>query len=185
MLKGTALIPFLFVLVFLFSNASGQQISISKDEFYKGADMVLFSSDGKSVVKKYEVMSAAERNSLPQPTSPSLDLINSWKNYVQYPVIDDSRIPEPTDAPVQCRIFIDQENVESKSLDNRDPTEFVAYNAGKFDKNGFTLISVNLYTKKYIESQPVDNKFVMVRDNQAAVGPPDPPFMIPAKYRSN
>jgi len=189
MLKEIALIPLLIVLVFLFSKTiaqsggSGGQSSITKDDFYKGFT-IGETKDGKYAKKKYEEMTAAEKSDLPSPKSPAKDLMKAWKKYVQYPVIVVNRIPEPTDAPEQCRIFIDGENVESKTLDKYRPSDFVSYSDSKFLKGGFTLISVNLYTNKYVKSLKGEAKFMMIYDKQTKVGRADPPFKMPAKYRA-
>jgi len=196
MLKELALIPLLIVLLFLFSKTIAQsestvparQLPMSKEEFYKGAVIYIHRETGKNVSKKYEKMTAAEKSNLPEPKSPTKDLMAAWKKYEQFPVIVDHKMPKPTDAPEQCRIFIDGENVESSTLDKYQPSDFISYSDSKFVKGGFTLISVNLYTDKYVKSLTAEAKLIMIYNKQTLVGrlnpaPINPPIMIPEKYR--
>ena len=184
MLKELALLPLFTMLVFLFSNSIAQEQpgTMPKDEFYKAAQIGLPSADNKLVMKKYEDMSAAERNTLPNPVSPSESLINKWKAYEPYPLIVNSRLPESTGGPLQCRIFIDGKNVSSETLDQYKPEDFASYHDSKFTQGKFSLVSVNLYTTKYLRSLPPESKIMMVYEGQTLVGAPNPPFSIPQKY---
>jgi hypothetical protein len=179
MLKKLALIPLFTVLIFLFSDTVAQQKSpILKDEFYKGAEISSV-SNGTSKSKTYEEMSAVEQNSLPQPFSPSRELINKWKAYEQYPLINNSSLSENKGGTVLCRIFIDGENVPSKTLDQYRPSDFGSYHNSKYTVGEFTLISVNLYTTKYIRSLTGKAKGMIISEGQTFIGRLNPPFIIP------
>ena len=180
MLKELALIPLFTVLVILFSDTMAQEqiASMSKNEFYKGAEIGSV-SNGTYISKKYEALSAAERNSLPQPKSPSNELINKWRAYEQYPVIENSSLPDNTGGLVQCRIFIDGENVPNQALDKYKPSDFGSYHDSKFIVGKFTLISLNLYTTKYVRSLTGKSKSMMILEGQTFIGKMNPPFTIP------
>lgn len=183
MLKKLALIPLFTVLVFLFSDSMAQQqtSSISKDEFYKGAE-ISYKVNQAYTSKKYETMSVAERKNLPQPLSPSSELMNKWKAYEQHPIIENSSLPENSGGPVQCRILIDGEIVPSQGLDQYKPSDFGSYSESRDTIGKFTLISINLYTLQYIKSLTGKAKGMMIADGRALIGKFNPLIIIPAKY---
>jgi hypothetical protein len=137
MIKGFSLVPVLAALLILFAgqipahgilpktaelnsiqNSSNQ---MSKDEYYKGGDMRFVSTSGKSVTKKYENLSPAEKDSFPPPVQPTEELMSLWK--------DDKNFV----------VFIGYEKL-SQPLSAFRAKDFVSYYATKSETDGRTYI---------------------------------------------
>lgn len=188
--KELALIPMFALLVVIFSDAGAQPLNqqqgtvMSKDDFYKGSKINWYIKNKFVGGKGYETLTATEKNQLPSPVTPSQATFSKWKSYDEYPLLIDGKIAPSTGGPEQVRVFIDGKNILTQSLDKHKPGDFASYSETKQITGQFTMITVNLYTPKYIQSFGAGSKYVTVLGDQALVGSPNPPYFVPERYKN-
>jgi hypothetical protein len=132
---------------------------LSKDEYYKGAYMRYINSAGKTIRKRYEELTAEEKNYYPAPVQPTEELMSAWKDAQKFVVlINFEKIKEP--------------------LENYKAKDFISYYSFKSDTQPFTYIQ--LVERDFLEKIKRLGGDFNREGNLVALTPP-PPVIIPAK----
>ncbi len=173
MIKGLSLVPVAAILLLVFSGqilaqgtSATTELTIkldrlaqsSKDEYYKGAYMRFTNKTGVNVMKRYEELTAEEKNTFPPPLKPTDELMTSWKDTTKFIVLIGY------EKPIQ-------------PLSDFQATDFVSYYASKSESDGLT--SISLIKRDWLENIKKLGGQFNKEGNQLFLAPPPPVVASP------
>lgn len=174
LVKSVSLIPVAMVLILAFSDnilAQGTSVptelkmtvdngaQLSKNEYYKGSFMRYINNAGVTIRKRYEELTAEERDFYPAPVQPTEQLLETWSDSKKFVVLIGYEKPV-------------------KPLSTYKATDFVSYYSLKSNKDGLQYIY--LIGRDFLEKIKLLGGDFNREGNQVFLAPP-PPVITPAK----
>ena len=174
LVKAVSLIPVAMVLIMAFSDnilAQGTSVTtelkmtvdngaqLSKNEYYKGSFMRYINNAGVTIRKRYEELTAEERDFYPAPVQPTEQLLETWSDSQKFVVLIGYEKPV-------------------KPLSTYKATDFVSYYSLESNKDGLQYIY--LISRDFLEKIKLLGGDFNREGNQVFLAPP-PPVITPAK----